>query len=130
MQNHSTLGFLHKGVCKLVLVLITCGDGWKTVCWRPVWPDLAFFCTLGNHSKLVTTIILPKSPTLLANFCIGVKIIHFSSEFIFEIFYRLLAIFIWSHWKWVLSNFSYNRPPWHQNLRTFYDIKLLRNSYI
>ena len=88
------------------------------------------FCTLGNHSKLVTTNILPKSPTLLANFCIGVKIIHFSSEFIFEIFYRLLAIFIWSHWKWVLSNFSYNRPPWHQNLRTFYDIQLLGNSYI
>ena len=53
--------------------------------WRPqsVWPDWAIFCTLGNHSKPVATIILPKSPTLLANFCKGVKIIHFSSEIIF-----------------------------------------------
>ena len=66
--------------------------------YLPVWPDLAIFCTLGNHSKLVATIILPKSPTLLANFCIGVKIIHFSSEFTFGQFYRHLAIFIWSHW--------------------------------
>ena len=44
---------------------------------------LGDFCTLGNHSKLVATIILPKSPTLLGKFCKGVKIIHFSSEFIF-----------------------------------------------
>ena len=41
------------------------------------------FCTLGNHSKPVATIILAKSPTYLGNFCKGVKIIHFSSELIF-----------------------------------------------
>ena len=44
---------------------------------------LGTFCTLGTHSKLVATIILPKSPTLLGNFCKGVKINHFSSEMIF-----------------------------------------------
>ena len=38
---------------------------------------LGDFCTLGNHSKLGATIILPKSSTLLYNFCKGVKIIHF-----------------------------------------------------
>ena len=41
------------------------------------------FFTLGNHSKLVATIILPKLPKLLDNFCKGVKIINFSSEMIF-----------------------------------------------
>ena len=36
---------------------------------RPaVWPDLAIFCTLGNHSKPVATIIIPKSSTLFGNF--------------------------------------------------------------
>ena len=52
-----------------------------------------FFCTLGNHSKLVATIILSKSPTLVGNFCKGVKIIHFPIEIIFDNFYRHLAIF-------------------------------------
>ena len=41
------------------------------------------FLHLGNHSKPVATIILPKLPTLLCNFCKGVKIIQFSSEIIF-----------------------------------------------
>ena len=59
-----------------------------------VWPDWAIFCTLGNHSKHLTTIILPKSPTFLVNFCKGVKIIHFYSEIILGNFYRRLAIFI------------------------------------
>ena len=49
----------------------------------PVWPDWTIFGTLGNHSKPVATIILPKLPTLLGNFCKGVKIIHFPSEIIF-----------------------------------------------
>ena len=40
---------------------------------KPLWPDLPIFCTMGTHSKLVATIILPKSPTLLVNFCKGVK---------------------------------------------------------
>ena len=52
---------------------------------------------LGNFSKPVVTIILPKSSTLLCNFCKGVKIFHFSSKFILGNFYRHLATFYWSH---------------------------------
>ena len=48
-----------------------------------MWPDWAIFCTLGNHSKQGANIILPKLPTLLGNFCKGVKTIHFSIEIIF-----------------------------------------------
>ena len=44
---------------------------------------LGDFCTLGNHSKPVATIILTKSPTLLVNVCYGVKLIHIFSEIIF-----------------------------------------------
>ena len=45
--------------------------------WAPaVWPDWAIFCTVGNHSNPVATIILPKLPTVLGNCCKGVKIIH------------------------------------------------------
>ena len=46
-----------------------------------VWTDWAIFCTLGNHSKLVAKIILPKSPTLLGYFCKIVKIIHIWATF-------------------------------------------------
>ena len=53
---------------------------------QPVWPDWAIFCTLGNHSKLVAKIILPKLPTLLGNFCKGAKTFHFSCEIIFRQF--------------------------------------------
>ena len=42
------------------------------------------FLFLGKHSKSVATILLPESPTLLGNFCKGVKIIHFYSEIIFR----------------------------------------------
>ena len=48
---------------------------------------------LRNFLKPVATIILPKSPTLLGNFCKGVKIFHFSSEIIFGQLYRHLATF-------------------------------------
>ena len=48
-----------------------------------VWPYWAIYCTLGNHSKPLATINLPKSPTFLDNFCNGVKFYHFSSEIIF-----------------------------------------------
>ena len=39
--------------------------------------------TVGNFLKHLATIILPKSPTFLGNFCKGVEIYHFSSEIIF-----------------------------------------------
>ena len=49
-----------------------------------LWPDLAIYCTLGNFSKSVTPIILPKLPThILGNFCKGVKIFQLSCEIIF-----------------------------------------------
>ena len=44
---------------------------------------LGDFCTLGNFSKPLATIHLPKSLTFLGNFCKGIKIYHFSSEIIF-----------------------------------------------
>ena len=37
----------------------------------------------GQLLKPLATINLPKSPTVLGNFCVGVKIYHFSSEIIF-----------------------------------------------
>ena len=46
-------------------------------CWWSVCTDWAIFCSLGNHSKPVATIILSILPTLLGNFCKGIKIIHF-----------------------------------------------------
>ena len=48
-----------------------------------VWPHWAIYWTLGKFLKPLATIILSKSPTFLGNFCIGVKIYHFSSEIIF-----------------------------------------------
>ena len=39
--------------------------------------------TLGNFLKPLATIHLPKSRTVLGNFCEGVKIYHISSEIIF-----------------------------------------------
>ena len=50
---------------------------------QTVRSDWAIFCTLGNYSKPVATIILPKLPKLLGNFCKGAKIIHFSNQIIF-----------------------------------------------
>ena len=54
-----------------------------TAMLRAVWPDWAIYCTLGNNSKPLAAINLPKYPTFLGNFCKGVKIINFSSEIIF-----------------------------------------------
>ena len=44
---------------------------------------MATSVTRFGNILLVAAIILPKSPTLLGNFCKGVKIIHISSEFNF-----------------------------------------------
>ena len=40
------------------------------------------YWTLGNFLKPLTTIHLPKSRTVLGNFCEGVKIYHISSKII------------------------------------------------
>ena len=58
---------------------------------------LGDFCTLGNFLKPLAAFNLPKSPTILGNFCNGVKIYDFSSEIPFRQLYRHLAIFFWSH---------------------------------
>ena len=68
-----------------------------------VWPDWAIYWTLGNSLKSLATIILPKLPTFLGNFCKCVKIFNFSSEIILGKFYRHLAIFFWSHWSWTTT---------------------------
>ena len=51
---------------------------WYCGRWE-VWPDWVIYCTLGNFLKPVATIILPKLPTFLGNFCKGVKIFLFFS---------------------------------------------------
>ena len=57
-------------------------------CLQTVWPDLAIYWTLGNFLKPLATIHLPKSPTVLGNFCEGVKNLsyfywnHFCATFI------------------------------------------------
>ena len=58
----------------------------------------SIFCALGNFLKPLATINLPKSLTLLGNFCKGVKIYHFLVKSFLGNFYRHLAIFFWSHW--------------------------------
>ena len=63
---------------------------------RPVWPDWAIYCTLGNFSKPAGTIILTKLPKLFGNFCKGVKIFHVSSDIILGNFYWHYATFYWS----------------------------------
>ena len=48
-----------------------------------VWTNWAIYWTWGNFSKPLATILLPKSPTFLGNFCKGVKILNFSREIVF-----------------------------------------------
>ena len=48
-----------------------------------VWPNLAIYWTLGNFLKPLATINLLRSATSLGNFCVGAKILNFSSETIF-----------------------------------------------
>ena len=60
---------------------------------RPVWPDWAIYYTLGNFSKLVATISLPKSPTFQEIFC---KSFIFLVKSLLDNFYRHLATLYWS----------------------------------
>ena len=62
---------------------------------RTVWPYWAIYWTLGTFLKPLATINLPKSPTILGNFCKGVKIYTFSSEIIFgQLLYTFGDIFL------------------------------------
>ena len=62
--------------------------------WRSaVWPNWAIFCTLGNHSKAVATIILPKLPALLALFVKVSKSFLFLVKSFLGNFYRQIFDF-------------------------------------
>ena len=50
--------------------------------------------------SLCQQLICPNLPTLLGNFCNGVKIYNFLAKSFLGNFYRNLVIFFWSHWKW------------------------------
>ena len=78
----------------------------------PVWPDWAIYWTLGNFSKPLAIINLPKSPTFLGNFCKGVKSFLCLVKSFLGNFYRHLTIFIWSHC--VGSKTGRNFPTWDQ----------------
>ena len=76
-----------------------------------VWPDWAIYCSFGNFSKPVATIILPKS---CHNFeAIFVKVLK---SFIFLVtsflgnFFRYLATFYWSHCSSTWPAFRENSP--------------------
>ena len=85
---------------------------------------LAVYLTLGNFSKPLATINLPKSPTFSGNFCTGVKIYHFSSEIIFGqldiwrflpvtlILNVLINTFIFSYMWWLLVKSTIRAVPW------------------
>ena len=70
--------------------------------WYPMWPDWVIYCTLGNFSKPVVTIILPKLPTFLGIFVKVSKSLIFLVKSFLGNFYRNLVTFYWSHW-WCLK---------------------------
>ena len=73
---------------------------------------------LGKHSKPVSTIILPKSPSLLGNFSKGVKIIRFSSEIIFG---QLLQTFGDFFMVTLIDRiFHYHSPFENKTFKTFH----------
>ena len=65
---------------------------------------LGIFSTLDKFLKPLATINLPKSPTILGNFCKGVKIYHFSIEIIFV------------QLSWTFANFSVTLPAMYLNI--------------
>ena len=58
-----------------------------------VWPDWAIYSTLGNFSKLVATIILPKLYRFFAIFVKVMTIFHFSSEIFWATFTDIWRLF-------------------------------------
>ena len=84
-----TMEFIQERMpAKFVHVSKCAGPNKRPVC--PLWPDWAIYYTLGNFSKPVATINLPKMRK-------GVKIFHFSSEISFGQLFWHLATFYWSH---------------------------------
>ena len=70
-----------------------------------MWPDWAIYWTLGFFSKPLATINLPQSPTI-DNFCKGVQNLILQVKLLLGTFYRHLAIFYWSHWRYLMSVLS------------------------
>ena len=79
-----------------------------------------FFNFGGKFLRPFATINLPKSSTLLGNFCYGLKIYHFSGDIILGNFYRHLAIFIWSHWA---TTATAKRRIWKKNSEKFSQLR-------
>ena len=78
-------------------LIVVPGTRWQNpFCTLPVWLDWAIYCTLGNFSKPVATIILPKLPTFIGNSCKGVKSFIFLVKSFLGNFYRHLSTFYWS----------------------------------
>ena len=86
--------FLTKGLRRSIVVVVSWWWYWWTV-----WPDWEIYRTLGNFSKPLATIILPKLPIFYAIFCKCVKIYLFIVKSFLGNFYRHLAIFFWSLWR-------------------------------
>ena len=65
-------------------------------CWlSAVWPDWTIYCTLGNLSKPVTPIILPKLPRFFGIFVKLSKSVIFLVKSFLGNFYRHLVTFYW-----------------------------------
>ena len=78
-----------------------------------MWPDWVIYCILGNFSKPVATIILPKFSTFLGNFCKFIKIFHFASEIIFGHLLQLVfRFFYWSHWSCTILIVGFHWSVW------------------
>ena len=64
---------------------------------RPVWPDCAIYCTLGNFSKPVASIILPIIAHIFRQFLLSCQTLSFFWWNHLGNFYSNLATFNWSH---------------------------------
>ena len=90
-QSNEVLKCLWEAIHKLskltqnLTFIIECN--WTFIVYKSdelsLWPDWVIYWTLGDFSKPIPTINLPKSPTFLSFFCKFVKILNFSSEIIF-----------------------------------------------
>ena len=110
----------HSWLCRVIISLFALTSFWVTWKFNPsfphtsavmathlyllpqcvcqsVWPDWAIYCTLGNFSKPMATIILSKLPTFLGNFLKQSKSFIFLVKSFLGNFYKNLATFYWLH---------------------------------
>ena len=91
---------------------------------QSVWPDWAIYWTLGNFSKPLATVNLPKSPTFLGNFWKGVKIFYFSSEIILGNFFIIFGDFFCFSSFFTLKFLTYLLVGWIQGGQPYGDISI------